>query len=59
MEEAGVKRRFGPTCNPARDGCSAVTDQASGKKILDRILKPGKLTGNVGNYEGDAEPIST
>jgi hypothetical protein len=28
------------------------------KKILDRILKPGKLNGNVGNYEDDAEPIS-
>jgi hypothetical protein len=28
------------------------------KKILDRILKPGKLNGNVGNYEDDAEPNS-
>jgi hypothetical protein len=28
------------------------------KKNLDRILKPGKLNGNVGNYEDDAELIS-
>jgi hypothetical protein len=29
------------------------------KKILDRILKPGKLNGNVGNYGDEAELIST
>jgi len=29
-----------------------------GEKILDRILKPGKLNSNVGNYEDDAELIS-
>jgi hypothetical protein len=28
------------------------------KKNLDRILKPGKLSGNVGNYEDETELIS-
>jgi hypothetical protein len=34
-------------------------EPCSGSKIiLDRILKPGKLIGNVGNYEDEAELIS-
>jgi hypothetical protein len=28
------------------------------KKVLDRILKPGKLNDNAGNYENEAERIS-
>jgi hypothetical protein len=42
-------------CIPRKAGSA---DQGS-KKFLDRILKPGKLSGNVGNYEDEAEHIST
>jgi hypothetical protein len=67
----GGRRRSGPgngffpeprTLNPHRlSRCvprkAGSADQES-KKILDRILKPGKLKGNIGNYEDDAELIS-
>jgi hypothetical protein len=31
--------------------------RSGSKKILDRILKPGKLNGNVGTYDDEAELI--
>jgi hypothetical protein len=44
---------FGPAMLSAGEGrCSGS------KKILDRILKPDKVNGNVGNYEDEAEPIA-
>jgi hypothetical protein len=52
----GAIYHIGSTFGPAM--LSAGGEPGSGsKKILDRILKPGKLNGNVGNYEDEAERI--
>jgi hypothetical protein len=50
---------FGPAILSTGEGpCSGSKKILLSKKILDRILKPDKVNGNVGNYEDDAELIS-